>query len=140
VKVSGRSSRGAVAASIAAAFAISSHCALRQARPQQDFGIPDCVDGAGKDVLSSDALQCWFTARHGRWRMLNHQSHLEAIVVEVEARDLGDADEIARRIVASVDVAYSEVLVYVQDESPVDHRRVRRVRWTRDSGYDTLDF
>jgi hypothetical protein len=118
-----------------------SSCAFhRPTHPVTDYGIPACPRGAERDVLSPDALQCWFTARHGRWRMLNHQSHLEAIVVEVEARDLGDADEIARRVVASVEVAYSEVLVYVQDESPVNQRRVRRVRWTRDSGYDTIDF
>jgi hypothetical protein len=91
-------------------------------------------------VLAPRALQCWFTASHGRWRVLNHQQHLEALVVEVEARDLRDADEIARRIVAPVEVAYSEVLVYVQAESPGAVRRLRRVRWTRNGTYETLDF
>jgi hypothetical protein len=140
VNARGRSSHALVVACIAAACAIPSQCAVRQARAPQDFGIPACADGAGKDLLASDALQCWFTAAHGRWRMLNHQSHLDAIVVEVEARDLDDADEIARRVVASVEAAYSEVLVYVQAESPVNTLRLRRVRWTRDSGYDRLDF
>ena len=118
---------------------VVSSCAAR--RPvARDYGIPDCPDRAERDVLSSNALQCWFTAAHGRWRTLGHQSHLEALVVEVEARDLRDAVEIARRVVDPVAGAFSEVLVYVQSEPDDRLVRVRRVRWTRPTGYETLDF
>jgi hypothetical protein len=126
-------------AALIIAGALASSCAAR--RPvARDYGIPDCPERAERDLLSSQALQCWFTAPHGRWRTLGHQSHLEALVVEVEARDLRDAEEIARRVVDPVASAFSEVLVYVQGE-PRDRRvRVRRVRWTRGTGFDTLDF
>src|SRR5262245_51367444 len=79
---------------------LSAACAMRQSLPRGDFGIPACPDAADKDLLAPNALQCWFTASHGQWRTLNHQSHLEALVVEVEARDLRDAVEIARRVTA----------------------------------------
>jgi hypothetical protein len=134
-----------VRAHVAAALLITaieaSGCALHQRHSHtNDYGIPRCPDDADRDLLSAKALQCWFTAPHGRWRTLNHQSHLEALVVEVEARDLRDADEIARRLVSQVEVAYSEVLVYVQAESAGDLLRLRRVRWMRNAGFETLDF
>ena len=119
----------------------TSSCALhRPPKPLTDYGIPACPDGAERDVLAPRALQCWFDAPHGRWRVLNHQQHLEALVVEVEARDLRDSDDIARRIVAPVEVAYGEVLVYVQAEAASDLLYIRRVRWTRSTGFEALEF
>ena len=60
--------------------------------------------------------------------------------MEVEARDLRDAEVIARRVVEPVAQSFSEVLVYVQAE-PADRLvRVRRVRWTQSTGFETLDF
>lgn len=118
---------------------VVSSCAAR--RPvARDYGIPDCPDCGERDMLSSNALQCWFTALHGRWRTLGHQSHLEALVVEVEARDLRDAETIAHRVVEPVAKTYSEVLVYVQAEPEDRLVRVRRVRWTRNGGFETLNF
>ena len=90
---------------------LASACAARQARAVEDFGIPRCRNGADQDLLSSDALQCWFTAAHGRWRTLNHQSHLEALVVEVEASDVRDAAAIAQRVVdGAATRGFSEIL------------------------------
>ena len=128
-----------ISATLVCAGIVSSSCAAR--RPAaRDYGIPTCADHAERDLLSSHALQCWFTADHGRWRTLGHQSHLEALVVEIEARDLRDAETIAQRVVEPVAQAFSEVLVYVQAE-PADRLvRVRRVRWTRSTGFETLDF
>jgi len=61
--------------------------------------------------------------------------------VFVEARDVRDAESIARRLVEDpVADAYSEILVYVNPERPGGLSRVRRVRWTRGAGFDTLDF
>lgn len=122
------------------AGALSSDCALRQGRAREDLGIPACPADAAKNLLSSDALQCWFTASHGRWRTLNHQSHLEALVVETEARDLRDAVEIARGVIEDpMARAFSEILVYVS--RPQDREtQIRRVRWTQRTGFETLDF
>jgi hypothetical protein len=113
---------------------------MRQARAQPDFGIPLCPGGAERDLLSSDALQCWFSEPHGRWRMLSHQSHLEALVVEIEAQDLRDAEGIAQRVVADPMAGeFSEILVYVaRTERGESH--IRRVRWTRGGTFETLDF
>jgi hypothetical protein len=136
------STRGRIrlVATIAAAWALTSGCALRQARAQDDFGIPVCPAAAKNDLLSPDALQCWFTASHGHWRTLSHQSHLEALVVEVEARDLRDAVEIARRVTEDPKArAFSEILVYVARQHGRESR-IRRVRWTQSTGFETLDF
>jgi hypothetical protein len=95
---------------------------------------------AEQQLLSSDALQCWFTAPHGRWRTLNHQSHLDALVVEVEAGDLRDAVEIARRVIDDpMARTFSEILVYVSRPHGSESN-IRRVRWTRHTGFETLDF
>ena len=119
---------------------VSMACASRRiAAP--DYGIPPCPAVAQRDLFSPDALQCWFTAPHGRWRRLDHQSHLEALVVFVEARDVRDAEAIARQLVADHAArAYSEILTYVHPERPDVTSRVRRVRWTRDGAFETLDF
>jgi hypothetical protein len=95
---------------------------------------------AADRLLSADALQCWFTAPHGRWRTLNHQSHLEALVVEIDAQDLRDAVVIAQRLVADPDaMEFSEILVYVAQPRP-NGSRIRRVQWTRGGRFETLDF
>ena len=113
---------------------------MHQARVHEDFGIPSCPDDATGHLLSAAALQCWFTAPHGRWRTLNHQSHLEALVIEVEAQDVRDAVAIAERVVADpMATAFSEILVYVAQPRP-DGSRIRRVQWTRGGRFETLDF
>jgi hypothetical protein len=105
------------------------------------LGIPICTDQAAKRLLAADALQCWFTGSHGRWRTLNHQSHLEALVVEVEAHDLRDAVDITRRLVADPSASpFEEILVYVARPQGAE-ARIRRVRWTRGSSrFETMDF
>ncbi len=116
------------------------NCASRRV-DVPDYGIPSCPSAAQRNLFSSDALQCWFAAPRGRWRRLDHQSHLEALVVFVEARDVRDAETIARRLVDDpFATTYSEILVYVNPEKRDESSRVRRVRWIRDEGFDTLDF
>src|SRR5262245_23605497 len=119
---------------------MSAACAMRQALAHDDFGIPACPDAAEQDLLSPRALQCWFTASHGQWRTLNHQSHLEALVVEVEARDLRDAVEIAQRVTRDPNARpFSEILIYVSRPQGRESR-IRRVRWTSRTGFETLEF
>jgi len=113
---------------------------MRQARAHEDFGIPSCSEQAAGRLLSADALQCWFTAPHGRWRTLNHQSHLEALVVEIDAQDVRDALAIAQRVVADpMAMEFSEILVYVAQARP-EGARIRRVQWTRGGRFKTMDF
>jgi len=127
-------------AALTSASVLSVACAMRQAQVREDFGIPSCPGDATGHLLSAAALQCWFTAPHGRWRTLNHQSHLEALVVEVEAQDVRDAVAIAERVVADpMATEFSEILVYVAQPRP-DGSRIRRVQWTRGGRFETLDF
>jgi len=129
-----------LALAIAGLCVVSSGCAARQRRAQTDLGIPICRDDASRALLSSNALQCWFDAPHGHWRTLNHQSHLEALVVEIEARDLRDAVHIAQRVVQDPMASpFSEILVYVARPEGRESR-IRRVRWTRGMGFETLEF
>jgi hypothetical protein len=130
-----------VCAAALAASVLLADCALRNAR-FQDYGIPPCEKGTESDLLSAAALQCWFSATNGRWRTLGHQSHLEALVVDVEARQArDDAHEIARRFVESTFAsAYSEILVYVRPDPSSRSNSVRRVRWTTSGTFETLDF
>lgn len=91
-------------------------------------------------MLLPDALQCWFEARHGRWRFVSHGRHLAALVVDVAVDDLRDADEIARRFVASEGHQFSEILIYAHRQPVAEQSRVRRVKWARSTGFEALEF
>lgn len=138
VKVSLRSALlgAAVVLSIGDLFVAGAGCSRRV----DDYGISQCPAGATGDLLASNALQCWLAASHGRWRTLSHQEAYGALVVEIEAADLADAGEIARRFVDGRREAISEISVYVQRESTTGPPLIRRVRWTPDAGYEILDF
>ena len=115
-------------------------CTASRRRPASDYGVERCPSAASESLLSVDALQCWFFARHGRWRTLKHESHLDVLVVQVEAFDLRDAEEITNRFVARERGEFEEVLVYVHPERSAERGRVRRVQWTREKGLEALDF
>lgn len=104
-----------------------------------DRGILPCPAAAHYDLLSAGALQCWFNAPNGRWRATNRVSAHGALVVEVEATTMVDAEEIARRFVIDRGGRFSEVLVYVQREWAAD-RTIRRIRWTEPTGFETMEF
>jgi hypothetical protein len=122
-----------------AALAVSS-CGAARRPPSNDYGVARCPAAAHDDLLSVDALQCWFSARHGRWRTLSHESHFDVLVVEAEALDVRDAEAIARRFAAQKAGEFTEILLYVHPERTVANAHVRRVQWTRDGGFSVLDF
>jgi hypothetical protein len=111
---------------------------MRSSAP--DYGIRPCPPAATAQLLSTDALQCWFAAPHGRWRTLSHESHYAVLVTQVEAADVRDAQHIARRFVEGEHERFSEILVYVQHEGPVNAGLVRRIRWTTTGGFEALDL
>jgi hypothetical protein len=123
-----------------AVVAVLSSCTTVRRQPANDYGVNACTKAAAASLLSVDALQCWFVGRHGRWRTLKHESHFDVLVVDAEALDLRDSEEIARRFVAQQGREFSEILVYVYPESPGDRGRIRRIQWTREKGFETLDF
>ena len=136
-RVSGRALAWLAPAVLVVAAGIA--CASRRAS-QADLGIPPCVAGANTQLLEAPALECWFASTHGRWRLMTHASHLEALVVDVATDDLRDADEIARRFVSGERHRYGELIVYAHREPVTRASRVRRVRWTATSGYDAMEF
>jgi len=131
--------RGEVAVVVSAVITFCS-CASAPRRPSNDYGVRPCPAAAADALLSVDALQCWFSARHGRWRTLSQESHFDVLVVQVEALDARDAEQIAGRFVAGERDKFSEILIYVNPESRVEPRRVRRVRWTPEAGMETVEF
>jgi hypothetical protein len=136
-----KSRRGGFAfLSVVAMTALCGCATHRSASAALDYGIRPCPDAADQHLLSADALQCWFDAPHGRWRTLSHESHFAVLVTEIEAADVRDAEHIARRFVEGERERFSEILVYVQRETPADVDLVRRIRWTREDGFEALDF
>jgi hypothetical protein len=126
------------AAVMLGAGGLSSCAARRPARA--DHGIARCPAVTAGDLLSADALQCWLDAPHGRWRILSHESHYDVLVVQVEALAVRDAEAIARRFVNGQGRTFSEILVYTNPEPSAAQPRIRRVRWVRGEGFDTLEF
>jgi len=127
-------------AALVCAAIVMPACAVIRRTPANDYGVKRCSASAADALLSVDALQCWFDARHGRWRTLKHESHFDVLVVYVESMNPADADEIARRFVDQLEREFSEVLVYVQPERASGRTRVRRIQWTRANGFSVLDF
>lgn len=114
-------------------------CAVRSVeRPNHRMSY--CPPGRIDNYLSSEARQCWFYAPQGRWRTLSHELHYDVVVVRVEATSLDDADAIARRFVEVHGRRFSEVMIYVQAESAPMPPRIRRVRWTDNTGFERLEF
>jgi hypothetical protein len=125
---------------VAAVVALSAACASAPKPIVNRYGVVTCPPGAADRLLSVDALQCWFAARHGQWRTLRHESHYDVLVVTVETSDARDAEEIAGRFVANQGDMFSEILIYAQPEIHDGPARIRRVRWTRERGTDTFEF
>jgi hypothetical protein len=119
---------------------VSGGCASRQHAIVGRDGVTKCPPAAAEALLAVDALQCWFAARHGQWRTLSHDSHFDVLLVQVEAFDLRDAEEIAQQFVVNQRQTYSEIMVYVQAPARTGVATIRRVRWTRQGGSDTLEF
>jgi len=129
-----------VRTAVAAAVMLAAGCASAPKPIVSVHGVVSCPDGAADALLAVEALQCWFPARHGQWRTLEHESHYDVLVVKVEAFDLRDAGEISSRFVANQHDAFSEIMIYAQPPGHSGQARIRRVRWTRGQGSDTFDF
>jgi hypothetical protein len=125
---------------VVAAVGLAAGCASGPKPIVDRHGVVSCPAGADKALLGVEALQCWFPARHGQWRTLSNESHYDVLVVNVEAYDLRDAEEIAARFVANQRDAFSEIMIYARPPLGSGATRIRRVRWTRKQGSETFDF
>lgn len=128
----------AIAALVVLGF--SAACAARRPPALNDAGIPRCAPDAAAHLLSVDALQCWFDGPHGRWRTLSQESHYAVLVVHVEVQSLRDAVDIARRFVSDEHEHFSEILIYAEPDAASGLVKTRRVRWTKDGGYEEIQF
>jgi hypothetical protein len=63
-----------------------------------------------------------------------------ALTVEVEVAAGGDADAIARELIAPVQSRYVEILVYFYDRDGDSALPLRRVRWTPRGGYEVQAY
>ena len=103
--------------------------------------IRPCPRGTVDDYLLDQWQRCWFDAKYGHWRTLSEDTHYDTLVVQVEAANLADAEEIARRFVKAHGGRYPlEILIYVHQETKAPARKIRRVTWSAKSGFTTLDF
>jgi hypothetical protein len=129
---------GAIAAILAAAVwtTLASLSAVRPSR----LGLPACPETAERDLLSHDALECWFDEDETRWRILSVVSAHRALVVRVEVADGRMSSELARRFVERAQQDFGEVLLYVYPPGSSGSRLVRRLQWTREGGYAELEF
>ena len=111
-------------------------------RPARDVrGIPPCPVGAEKNLLDPAALECWFKASHGLWRTRYRVWVHSVLLVNVDAANLRDAQEIAQRFVDERAGEFREIAVYVREDGAPEDAKTRRVTWTRESGdIDVLDF
>jgi hypothetical protein len=135
-----RALTAALVTAAAVIIALSAACASAPKPIVNRYGVVSCPAGAAEALLSVDALECWFAAKHGQWRVLSHESHYDVLVIKVEAFDLRDAWGITRQFVANQGGSFSEIMVYAQPPAHAGPARIRRVRWTRERGSDTLDF
>jgi hypothetical protein len=141
-----------VTAAVAAVFLSLTAIAAASTRPEQKKPEPSksspskenkirrCPKRTITSYLEDDLLQCWFDGPSGRWRTLKHDFHYTNLVVEVEAASLDAAGEIARRWVDVHKMEYAEILVYVQAEKTPATSPIRRVRWMKDKGFETLEY
>jgi hypothetical protein len=119
---------------------LGAYLGLNQRSEEKAGGIPPCPAGADKDLLSPAAIQCWFMAPHGSWRVLSRVHVHAVLIVEAQAVDPRDAEAIARSFVDAFGKTFLEIVVYVQRESGPRPGLIRRVSWTRRAGFDALEF
>jgi len=104
------------------------------------FAGRDCPGGRVENFMAARAQQCWYRASPGRWRIVNHEFHYDSLVMDTEASSLDVAEEITRRLAEVHGERFSEILIYVQQESASRPSPVRRVLWTRNAKPEYLDF
>jgi len=128
--------RGLFAFVIAVVFTA---CAAREV-DYPEFAGRDCPGGRVENFMAARAQLCWYRAPQGRWRILNHEFHYDSLVMDTEATTVDMAVEITRRLVEVHNERFSEMLIYVEQESASRPKPVRRVLWTRTSKPEYLDF
>ena len=123
---------------LAVAVAVTA-CAAREA-DYPEFAGRDCPSGRVDNFMAARAQLCWYRAPQGCWRILNHEFHYDSLVVDTEATSVDLAEEITRRLTEVHAERFSEILIYVEQESASRPSPVRRVLWTRNSKPEYLDF
>jgi len=104
------------------------------------LGLPDCPASAEGDLRAPDALQCWFYSARGAWRLTSRVSAHHALVVTVEVSAPDDARDVARLVIERSRAGYGEVLVYVAPLEETGSVDVRRVQWSRLTGFSELTY
>lgn len=98
-----------------------------------------CGSGRVGNLLTPRWQQCWFTAAGGRWRTLHHNLHYDSFVVDVEAANVADAQEIAQRFIDN-QPRFRYLTLYAYKEPSTTPGPVRRVSWSVSGGFELLDY
>lgn len=94
----------------------------------------------GQEPLPPDGYECWFSHGTWAWRLRETLSHYDSIVVNVTLPDVDHSKDVATAIVKAYPRAYREILLYAYENDLPQTLAMRRVQWTPEHGYITLDF
>jgi hypothetical protein len=106
-------------------------------------GLPQAArvcPSLGVEPLPPDGYECWFSHGTWAWRLRETLSHYDSIVVNVTLPDVDHARDVAVAIVDAYPGAYREILLYAYENDLPQTLALRRVQWTPEHGYVTLDF
>jgi len=108
-------------------------------RSSEDVGAPPSSDVAGEAAatLLADTLlnRELGSSPETTWRIMQANSTVDVMIVDIEAERPNEALAITEEIVAPLIDSYVEVVVYVRSQNRTDDASVRRVQWTPSAGY-----
>jgi hypothetical protein len=114
--------------------------ALLQWSGSQPRGIDSSRDGTTALARSLNQLRPAPSADGQTWTVTAATAAHDALVVDVDAIDPGNASHIAARLVEAVGSRYDEILVYVRALDTKHDPVIRRIAWTPRRGYLTSAF
>lgn len=106
-------------------------------------GLPDSATVCpplGQEPLPPDGYPCWFSHGTWAWRLRETLSHYDSIVVNVTLPDVDHTRDVAAAIVRAYPDAYREILLYAYENDLPETLALRRVQWTPEHGYVTLEL
>jgi hypothetical protein len=98
---------------------------------------PDLSPSSSTSYLARElsAVVTTGSSSHLPWVVTRASAAMNALVIDVEARDPDNSRQIAEEIVAPVRRKYAEILIYVRPAGAGANARVRRIQWTPRGGF-----
>jgi hypothetical protein len=118
-----------IAALVGLAAAMQGPGSMRQPRPLAANALARSINDAQPTA-----------GRRWQWTATSATSAMGALVVHVEAFDLGQARQIAAAIVEPRRTKFDDILVYVHRVGGSRDMAARRVEWTPRRGYEEIVY